>query len=172
MKILLCVLTLLCVSCSQVTSTYQERREARQFVDSGVAKMREGALDAAQAAFEVALETAEIPEGYDGLGCIAFILGDYKQAQMLFLKAYEKDDNYAEALEHLALLYELQGFVDEADKLYLRAIEINPSLYTARNNRAVFKYELGEEGEAKSELLKASSIAKNDIIENNLKKLN
>ncbi|MGI6523690.1 MAG: tetratricopeptide repeat protein [Bdellovibrionota bacterium] len=175
MKRLLIFLMCIFSACSvvQPESNPANIMQARDLIDAGVIKMRLGQLTEAQAIFELALELAPLAETFDGLGCLAFLRGDFKEAQRLFLTAYDRDEEYAPALEHLALLYEVYGFLEEADALYLKALSIDPTLLGGRNNRAAFLFDnhLGSDSEIKNEFLKAKTVADHPVIKANLKAL-
>ena len=175
MKFFLTVFMFLIIGC--VNSYYKpnldDLRRSQQLIDRGVLYLRNNDAQNAMANFEVALELDYSAEALDGIGATYFLMGDYKQAQNYFLKAYNENNSYAPALEHLALLYELFHYNEEAEILYNQALALEPKLYSARNNKAIFQYEnkiLGK-SELKSEILKAQAIFGHKVINENLKRL-
>lgn len=151
----------------------EEHLRSLELVDQGVAFMRAGRLDEAEAAFRVAVQLSNIPNAYDGLGSVAFLRGNFSRAEKLFLQAYEQDSEYVHSLGNLALLYEFAGEKALAEQLYQRAIEEDPENFRVRNNFAVFVYEhyRGEDmrGRARRELLGAKALADHPAIEKNLR---
>lgn len=179
-KLLLFVLITLLSACAPMNmgATLVEQQEARELIDKGTAHLREYELEDAQAAFSLAVELAELPAAYDGLGCVALLAGEYKIAEQYFVYAYNKDENYKNALGNLAYLYEIRGFKIRARQLYLAAIEENPGNFRFRNNFAAFlvddKYSSSRSVDltrAKTELFKAQALFKHKVISDNLKQL-
>jgi len=166
MKLLFNLFFIFFTACS--LSNKDDVFQAKKFVDVGVVKLRDGGLEEAQAAFELALSSAKIPEAFDGLGCVALLMGNFEQAQRFFLLAYEYDPKYAQSFEHLALLYDLVGDDEIAKSLYYEALELDPTLYRGHNNLAALLYDFNDKAESKKELLKASTIIKLNEIEGNI----
>lgn len=151
--------------------TPDDLTKALRLIDQGTAHIRQGDLDQAQAAFEVAYELAELSAAVDGLGCVSFLKGDLLAAEQYFVKAYQMDENYAHSLGNLALLHESEQSFLSAQKLHYRAVEENPKNHRFRNNLAVFLSEspYQEESEqTKKELLKAQALVNHPLISNNL----
>lgn len=141
-------------------------------VDQGVQLMRLNDLKSAQSSFKVALELAPIAAAVDGLGCIAFLQGDLDQAESKFLEAYNMDSTYDEALGNLAMVYEAQGKLVEARKMYTKAIKANPDNYRFRNNYSIFLAQYGgTRKHVDDELRKAGALQEDPIIKQNMKRL-
>ena len=144
-------------------------------VDQGVALMRTGDLDRAEAAFETAWEVARLTAAIDGLGCVAFLRGDHLTAEKYFLAAIDTDPEYYDSFANLALLYESIGKVSLAKRYYRTAIAGDPENFRARNNYAASIFdndcEYFARGDALFELLKAESLAKHPLIGENIVKV-
>ena len=173
MKLIFILFTILFLGCGNYNyrPTLNDIREAQQLIDRGVLYLRSNNAQKALATFEMALEINYSSEALDGVGSAYFLMGEYEKAQTYFLKAYNEDNSYAPALEHLALLYEMYHYNEEAEILYKQALDLNPKLYSARNNKAVFLYEnrIMSKTDTKTELLKAQEIFNNKIIRDNLR---
>ncbi|MGI6681408.1 MAG: tetratricopeptide repeat protein [Bdellovibrionota bacterium] len=171
-KILLILNILFLASCS-----YEKSREklmlAREYADRATKDLMQGNYEQARAGFNLSLEVATIPEGYDGLGCVAFYQKDYKLAEEYFIKSYEEDKNYLRALSNLALLYDVLGLKEESKNIYKFVIERKPENYRDRNNFAGLLFDNTKEGQSQAldELQKASTLKKDDIIIDNIKKV-
>ena len=118
-------------------------RKAHALVDVGTRLLRQRSLEEARKAFELASEIAPVAAAVDGLGCVALLEGRYDEAERYFVKAYEMDRSYDDALVNLGLLKELQGEPAEAKTIYLRYLESNPTSGVARNNLAALEYDQG-----------------------------
>ncbi len=172
-KILLIVITLTFAGCLVTEPPSMDAiHRARELVDQGVIYLELGELERAEATFRVAFEVAEIPQSLDGLGCVAFLRGDFESAEKLFNQAYALDPAYTYVLGNLALLYEQQGAAEKSLALYQRAIELNPANFQFRNNFGVFlKQKLDYPNLSVSELRKGAALSPDPLIEYNLKQL-
>ena len=153
-----------------------ESLEAHRLIDQGAALLNLGEAERAASSFKVSYELAPSAAALDGLGCAAFISGDLGLAEVYFVQAYQMDRDYHNSLANLAMLYEMQGRLSEADRLHKYAIESNPTNFRARNNFGVFlsEYKSGSEGLkplVKGELLKAEALADDPLIIDNIEKL-
>lgn len=151
--------------------TYENRQQALRLLDEGTAELRRGELMRARLSFELAGELDHQPAVLDGLGCVAFLEGDFTEAGRLFAEAYEYDPAYTEALAHLALVSEALGQVALAEEYYEKSLRQNPMDATARNNYAAFLFAgsgTSHREEARRQLFKADSLVKHEIIEHNL----
>lgn len=182
----LCLLVLLMVNltgCVMPQSPNPAKQaQALSLIDQGTIALRAGELDRAEATFQAAWEIDELPAAVDGLGCVAFLRGDSKRAEELFIQAYQMDDDYTEALGNLALLYEANGLSENARQLFERAIAENPGNARVRNNFAAYlKERAREDGDsersaqtsarARQELFKAHALSPHPLIEQNLEKV-
>ncbi|RMD86891.1 MAG: tetratricopeptide repeat protein [Candidatus Dadabacteria bacterium] len=170
------VLALTAVGCSLQESPHVgEISKAMKLVDRGVAYLRTGELNRAEAAFSVAYEVGKVSAALDGLGSVAYLRGENRKAERLFWRAYNEDPEYHRSLGNLALLYEKEGNYSEALTMYRRAIKENPDDYRIRANYASFLAQHVEKGrmpyEAEFELMKAESLADHPIIRHNKKVL-
>jgi tetratricopeptide (TPR) repeat protein len=73
---------------------------------------------------------------------------DYATLKPLFKAALKEDDNFAEAHYNMGLIAESEGNVQDAEKSYRRALQINPKLGHAAQNLAVILVSRGKEDEA------------------------
>jgi len=156
--------------------------ESLKLVDQGTLHLRDGALDQAQASFEMAWEIGSQAAALDGLGCVAFMREDYPSAEQYFVQAYQQDPDYSNSLGNLALLYEKHGLSNDALQLYERAIEEDPKNIRSRNNFAGFlasgkaangnsQLRKADSQRAKRELQRAAALANNPIINENIGRL-
>ncbi|MCB0352182.1 MAG: tetratricopeptide repeat protein [Bdellovibrionales bacterium] len=173
-----CVLFALLVFLLGCTPQYEEFRpdehlSSLELIDHGTLLLRDRQLEAAEAAFRVALQIEQNPNSYDGLGCIELLRGNFSKAEKLFFQAFEQDERYVAAIGNLALLYELTGNLQLAEAFYQRALLEDPENFRVRNNFAVFvKEHYGESSaveRSRKELLGAKALAAHPAIEENLK---
>ena len=149
---------------------------ARRLVDRATLALRAGDLDAAQAGYEVALQNAPLASAIDGLGCVAFLRGEYPTAATLFERAYAQDPGSASALFNLAMVQEVLGREELARQLYERGIELNPRDARGRANYAALLADRSRSNgrsalEARRELLRAQALAKTGLISRNIQTL-
>jgi len=151
------------------------KRQALKLVDQGVVQLRAGELDAASASFRVAYDIEALPQALDGLGAAAYLQGDYNAAENYYIRAYQLDNTYYEAIGNLALLYESQGNKEGAERLYNIAVQKVPTNFRIRNNFGAFLYDKDSSSRAKEtariELIKAKALAAHPLIENNLEQV-
>lgn len=159
-----------CVAQS-VAPDFASRREAQEIVDNGTLLLREGELSRAQAAFEASWAIAPSPQALDGLGCVAFLKGETKEAEELFTRALTLDEEYSHALGNLALLYESEGNHEKAKELYERGLIQEPKNFQARNNYGVFLEESGDSDTARGEILRAEAISGHPLIVENVSRI-
>lgn len=173
LKIILLINLIFFISCASHKANREKIMLARKYADKATVDVMKGNFEQAKAGFDLSLEIASIPESYDGLGCVAFYKKDYKLAEEYFIKAYNEDSNYLRALSNLALLYDVVGLKDESKNIYEFIIERSPEDYRFRNNFAGLLYDKDNEGkaQAKEELRKAITLKQDDIIVNNMKKV-
>jgi tetratricopeptide (TPR) repeat protein len=165
------------VSCSVLDQgNYRGNPEiARSLVDKGVRHLRNRQISAADAAFRIALESAnsvnsDLPieeaaiEAIDGIGCVALVRGELSLAETLFQRAIELDSQYSPAYGHLAMVYELQGKDTESYRLFERSLKRDPNNYKIRANYAAFLFDKGRKREALSLMQEALELSKNEPI--------
>lgn len=168
-----CVIISACVP-QRIPDADSEMR-ALSLIDQGVAALRQGDLDRAEAAFSVAAELNGSSAAYDGLGCVFFLRKDLGQAEKYFRHAIELDQQNSEALANLALLKEIQGLRPEAQKLYRLAIEVDPKNFRARNNFAglISDYYPGTQAKspALAQLSRAEALVEHPLLVKNIHKM-
>ncbi len=147
---------------------------AKKYADKATIDMIKGDFNQARAGFNLSLEMAIIPEGYDGLGCIAFYSKNYKEAEYFFIRAYEQDKSYIRALSNLALLYDSLGLKEDARRVFHFALQRIPEDHRLRNNFAGFLFD-NKDKESKEmaieELRKAFAMKKDVLIKKNIDKI-
>jgi tetratricopeptide (TPR) repeat protein len=102
-----------------------------EHLNLGVAYEKKGELDLAIREYESAAK--KLPMAYFYLGNAYFLKNKFEIAGNYYKKAIAKDSQNADAYNNLAWLYYIKREnLDEAEKLALRALELNPqkeSLY-------------------------------------------
>jgi Flp pilus assembly protein TadD len=146
--------------------------QAVKLVDQGAAHLRMGKLEEAFKSFSLAEEFAPLAAAVDGQGCVALLKGNFLQAESLFVRAYEMDSSYDEALANLALLMDVSGRKVKAKELYNQSVIAIPTHVAARNNRAALEYDQGGGRMGiLAELEKAGLVAEHHVISENVKRL-
>lgn len=170
----LCPCLILMGCASSKTPTLDDMRQSRRLIDQGTLFLRQGKLTEARASFDMAREIDSAPSTLDGLGCVAMLEKRFELAQKYFIQAYQKDNQYTEALGNLALLYDLQGYHHEAEVLYRRALDQDPKNFRIRNNFAAFLHDNKNQYDivVSDELGKAFSLVPHPLIETNLNFVN
>jgi Flp pilus assembly protein TadD len=74
---------------------------------------------------------------YNNLGAETFSIGDHEAALVLFRRSLEVDDTFTPAWVNNGVALRRLGRREEAEKSYLRALEIDPSEMTAASNLAL-----------------------------------
>lgn len=145
-------------------------RESQRLIDQGTLLLRQGELNLARGSFSVAAEIHPSAAAFDGLGCVAMLEKRFSIAQSYFIRAYQEDSNYSNALGNLALLYEILGVISEVERLYQLVLRQDPKNYRIRNNYAAFLDRQGEKGEigVADQLHKAFSLVPHPLIKDNL----
>jgi Flp pilus assembly protein TadD len=156
-----------------VATVPQERyKQALALVDQGTVSIRAGRLEEAQAAFSLAEELVSLAAAVDGQGCVALLKGEFELAEKLFERAYQMDGTYDHALANMALLKDISGNHEEAQRLYERALTSLPEYVPVRNNKAALEYELrGRKMEVLPQLEKASLLTEHPVVSENLSRL-
>lgn len=158
-----------CVAAEPASPDVQRMHDALELVDRGVALLREEALEEAAASFHLSLQLVPLPQSLDGLGCVAFRLGELEEARRYFEAAYRLDEGYETALGHLAMVAEAQGDQLTAHRLYRAALEAEPRDVRARNNLAVLLARAANDPvAARQHLVQAQQLAPLPTIERNL----
>ncbi|MCO6430045.1 MAG: tetratricopeptide repeat protein [Deltaproteobacteria bacterium] len=174
-SVIMLLLTVLINGCFSATApSASDLIKQQTLIEQGVHRLRAGDFDQAEASFRVAITIGPSAAAVDGLGCVAFMRGDFALAEKLFRQAYEGDSGYNESLGNLALLYEVTGRYDRAAKYYRMAVNAMPTNFRVRNNYAVFLDQNGtalEREKVKSELLMAKALLDHPAISENVRVL-
>lgn len=173
----LMLLVIALIGCAVQTPPVDLHREqsALVLVDRATQALRAGALDEAQAGFSAAWETSPSTAALDGLGCVAFQRGDFLRAEEYFLRAMRREPEYGPAYANLALLYEIEGRLEQARELYDRSVELDPLNPLVRNNRGALLSDLAvapsEQAAARQEILKAAYLSRDRLVRQNVRKI-
>jgi tetratricopeptide (TPR) repeat protein len=97
-----------------------------EHLNLGVAYEKKGELD--HAIKEYRLASKKLPIAYLYLGNVHFQKNEFQKAETYYKKAIKKEPNNADAHNNLAWLYytRLEN-LEEAERLALKAIELNPA---------------------------------------------
>ncbi len=97
-----------------------------EHLNLGVTYEKQGELENALKEYKEA--SKRLPLAYLYMGNIYFQRDEYKEAEIYYKKAIKKDPVNADAYNNLAwLYYTKREKLDEAERLALKAIELNPS---------------------------------------------
>lgn len=173
MRIVLCLLISLVGCVKTVVYDQAEVALSNQKVAEGILHLRSGQFDLAEAAFGLAYDLGAKAQALDGLGSIAFRKKDYTRAEELYQQAMLEDSTYTHVYGNIALLYEVQGRTEEAEEMYKKAVELNPTNVDFRNNYAGLVFGNGDSitkrAASRLELLKAAALdTNNKTVEQNL----
>ncbi len=98
----------------------------QEHLNLGVTYEKQGDFENAIKQYKLA--APKIPQGYLFLGNVYFQQGDLDQAEEFYRQVMEEEPENADALNNLAwLYYTKRENLDEAEKLTLRAMELNPA---------------------------------------------
>lgn len=144
---------------------------AEEIIAKGILHLRDRNLADADASFRASLEIEHSAEGYDGLGCVAFLAERFSEAEEYFKKARDISPGYTRALAHLALLEEVRGNRQRALKFYEQALREDPDDVFTRNNYAAFLADGDRPESALHELRKAEALMPHAIVKRNRERL-
>ncbi len=98
----------------------------QEHLNLGVTYEKQGDFENAIKQYKLA--APKIPQGYLFLGNVYFQQGDLDQAEEFYRQVMEEEPENADALNNLAwLYYTKRENLDEAEKLAVRAMELNPA---------------------------------------------
>ncbi len=111
-------------------------RDARAYINRGVAYDKKGKFDKAMKDYKTSIElNPDFAEAYNNRGITYCNKGEYDRAIKDYTKAIELNPNYFTAYNNRGNAYDKKDEVDTAIKNYNTAIELNPNYFTAYNNR-------------------------------------
>jgi len=97
-----------------------------EHLNLGVTYEKQGELENALKEYKIA--SKKLPLAYLYMGNIHFQKKEYEEAELYYKRAIKKNPENADAYNNLAwLFYTKREKLDEAEKLALKAIELNPS---------------------------------------------
>ncbi len=124
---ILCAL-LLFISCASFPRVIvlEDPLTPSEHLNLGVAYEKSGELDSAIKEYELAVKKIHVAYLY--LGNAYFQKNELDKAEKYYKQAIKKDTHNADACNNLAWLYYTKGEnLDEAEKLVLKALSLNPS---------------------------------------------
>lgn len=116
--------------------------------DQGVALMRQGRLEEAQAAWQQALRQEESPEVHNNLGYLQAARGKWEEAQASYRRALTLRPQYAECLCNLGIACFHLHRPQEAVRSFQAALALLPRYVEAHNNLGNAWLYLGQPEEA------------------------
>jgi Flp pilus assembly protein TadD len=151
LRVLLASVFVFCCSCALNTEegpgdSYRRSKEAELLLIKAENNLRDGGkkeLVLARAQLQLALElTPNDARIIDGFGALAFQLGDFGAAGDFFRRAIQLQHDYARAYGNLALVEALAGNLVTSNRLFKKALELDPLDAEVRNNFAISRASL------------------------------
>lgn len=134
--------------------------EAKPFLEDGEKFLAAGDYEAAQRAFERAVEAApELAVAHSKVGVALAQQGQHDAAVARFSRALQLNPHYAPAYNNLGNAYKAKGMPNEAIAAYQRALAIDPDYWIAHQNLGVVYKETGRIAESVDELKKATRLS-------------
>ena len=133
---ILCLLIL--SGCATKPKSISPDSNTQMFIDRGVAFMEFQEWDLAEASFRIAIENQQVPQAYDGLGCVLLAKGQISNARHIFEDIIDWFPDYVDVFWHLAYLEELDGNLLLASDWHKKAVQANALGYKEKNNYALF----------------------------------
>jgi tetratricopeptide (TPR) repeat protein len=139
--------------------------QAAGFNARGARLLARGALDAAEASLQLALEyDARFSEPHNNLGLVALARGRVDEARVHFRRAIARNEDFAEAWSNLGLALSRAGERDPADpsaaiEAFRHALSVDPGLVGPRVNLARALATLGRWTEALEQARRAALLA-------------
>ncbi len=142
-----------------------EPRDARAWLDLGLAREAAGDAAGGEAAYRRATELDPgFAEAFNNLGVILRERGRLGDAIPLLERAVALDPEHPAAPFNLALAYEERGDIEAAEAQYLAAIDRLPRDPIPRINLAMMLIDAGRRGEAAEQLRAARPFVHSDVL--------
>jgi Flp pilus assembly protein TadD len=157
-----------------VATPVQRQMRAEELIGEGVLFLRQNRLEEAEASFVLSISLIPSAGATDGLGCVAFRRGDFRQAEKLFLRAIALEHGYFAAYSNLGLLYDTVGDFELARKYYRAALELQPDDSQTRVNYGVLLANWADpvfREEAAKEFVRAAVAGSNETAPENFRRL-
>lgn len=130
-------------------SAAEPTNKVARLLEQGESLIAEGRLEAALAAFGLALEeNPRVVEAHMGMGNVYQQLGDYRKAAASFERATQIDPTSVDALYSMGLMHQLMGKGRSAVNAYLRALTVDPYRFEANRDLAAVYLQMGRAGDA------------------------
>ena len=112
------------ISQSTLLEDDPHNRESRRYIDQGIQHMKDSQYDQALESFEKVLEIHESAEVYYNMGYIKAAQGRFEEAIMAFRRATLINQAFAQAFQKMGEAYARMGRTEEARRCLQRATEI------------------------------------------------
>jgi serine/threonine-protein kinase len=140
------------------------------YVNMGGVYLYQGRFDECIAPFQKALSLEPSFDDYSNLGTAYFFLRRFPEAQQMYEKAVELNPNSQVAMGNLGDAYRWSGQPQKAAEAYEKAIglanhdlEVNPRDAETLGYLALYYVKRGDSAQALSSVLRARSLAKDDV---------
>ncbi len=144
-------------------ATYGLHERAVEHNREGIARLAEGDLESAAAAFRLALEYNDrFSEPYNNLALVAIRNGNLDYAERLLLQALRLNQDFAEAWTNLGAVRLRRGDPGEAVAALLEAVRIDPGQLDARYDLVLALLETGQVAAAWEQALRLDVASPDD----------